>query len=173
MASWGANARFKRFSLNILFDTKRGGQFVSRTKDVMAFNGTSWETAEHGRAPYIFPNSVYLDQDNKPVENTTVKFLPQDYFSNMPYGRHVLDASYVKLREVSLTYKIPKSVLKNSPFGDLSFGIFGNNLFLWTPSENRYVDPEINSAGATNLQGFDFTAQPSQRNFGFNISASF
>jgi TonB-linked SusC/RagA family outer membrane protein len=173
MASWGANARFKGFSMNILFDMKHGGQFVSRTKDIVAFVGTSWETAEHGRTPYIFPNSVYLDQDNKPVENTTVKFLPQDYFSNLPYGRNVIDASYVKLREVSLSYKIPGSMLKNSPFGELTFGIFGNNLVLWTPDENKYADPEINSAGATNLQGFDFTAQPSQRNFGFNISVSF
>ena len=173
IASWGVNARFKGFSLNVLFDTKQGGQFVSRTKDIIAFNGTSWETAEHGRTPYIFPNSVYYDTDNKLVENTTVKFLPQDYFSNLPYGRNVIDASYVKLREISLSYKIPRSLFKNSPFGDLTFGIFGNNLALWTPDENKYADPEINSAGATNLQGFDFTAQPSQRNFGFNISVSF
>jgi TonB-linked SusC/RagA family outer membrane protein len=173
IASWGANARIKGFSLNILFDTKQGGQFVSRTKDILAFVGTSWETVEYGRAPYVFPNSVYLDQDNKLVENTTVKFLPQDYFSNLPYGRNVIDASYVKLREISISYKIPRSMLKNTPFGDLSFGIFGNNLVLWTSSANKYADPEINSAGATNLQGFDFTAQPSQRNFGFNISVSF
>ncbi|THU31539.1 SusC/RagA family TonB-linked outer membrane protein [Niastella caeni] len=173
IASWGANARYKGFNLNFLFDTKRGGQFVSRTKDIMAFVGTSWETAEFGRKPYVFPNSVYYDQDNKLVTNTNITFLPQDYFTNMPYGRQVIDASYVKLREVSLTYRIPKSVLKNSFFGDLTFGIFGNNLVLWTPDANKYIDPEINSAGSTNLQGFDFTAQPSQRNFGFNISASF
>jgi hypothetical protein len=55
----------------------------------------------------------------------------------------------------------------------VTVGLFGNNLFIWTPRENRYVDPEINSAGATNLQGFDFTAQPSQRNFGFSITATF
>lgn len=173
IASWGMNARYKGFALSVLFDTKQGGQFVSRTKDIMAFVGTSWETVEYGREPYLFPNSVYYDQSDKLVTNTDAKVLPQDYFSNLPYGRNVIDASYVKLREVSLSYKIPKSVLKNSLFGDLTFGIFGNNLVLWTPSQNKYVDPEINSAGATNLQGFDFTAQPSQRNFGFNISASF
>lgn len=173
LASWGVNARYKGFALNILFDTKQGGQFVSRTKDIMAFVGTSWETIEYGREPYLFPNSVYYDQDDKLITNTDAKVLPQNYFSNLPYGRNVLDASYVKLREASLSYRIPKSVLKNSLFGDLTFGIFGNNLILWTPSQNKYVDPEINSAGATNLQGFDFTAQPSQRNFGFNISASF
>jgi TonB-linked SusC/RagA family outer membrane protein len=173
VASLGANIRFKEWSFNILFDRKSGGQFVSRTKDIIDFNGTAWETAEHGREPYVFPNSVYYDATNKLVENTSIKMLPQDYFSNLPYGRNVIDASYVKLREVSLSYKLKKSALKNSPFGDLTFGLFGNNLFLWVPAVNKYVDPEINSAGATNLQGFDFTAQPSQRNFGFNISASF
>jgi hypothetical protein len=173
IASWGANIRYKGWGFNILFDTKQGGQFVSRTKDLIAFNGTSWETAEFGRDPYVFPNSVYYDQDNKLVPNTDIKFLPQDYFSNLPYGRNVIDASYVKLREASLTYKISKSKLKNSFFGDITVGIFGNNLVLWTPDVNKYADPEINSAGATNLQGFDFTAQPSQRNFGFNVSVSF
>lgn len=173
IASLGANLRYKGWSFGFLFDTKQGGQFVSRTKDIMDFNGTAWETAQYGREPYIFPNSVYYDQSDKLITNTDVKFLPQDYFSNMPYGQHVIDASYVKLREMSLSYKLPKTVLKKSPFGDLTVGLFGNNLFLWTPSANKYIDPEINSAGATNLQGFDFTAQPSQRNFGFNISASF
>ncbi|OQP48961.1 SusC/RagA family TonB-linked outer membrane protein [Niastella yeongjuensis] len=173
IASLGANIRYQQWSFNVLFDRKSGGQFVSRTKDIIDFNGTAWETAEHGREPYVFPNSVYLDPTNKLVENTSIKMLPQNYFSDLPYGRNVIDASYVKLREISLSYKLKKSALKNGPFGDLTFGLFGNNLFLWVPSANKYVDPEINSAGATNLQGFDFTAQPSQRNFGFNISASF
>lgn len=173
IASWGANLRYKGWAFSFLFDTKQGGQFVSRTKEIMAFNGTSWETAQYGRERYVFPNSVYYDQSDKLVTNTDVKFSPQDYLSNMPYGQHVIDASYVKLREVSLSYKLPKTVLKKSPFGELTVGLFGNNLLLWTPSANKYIDPEINSAGATNLQGFDFTAQPSQRNFGFNISASF
>ena len=173
LASWGTTMRYKGFTLNLLFDTKQGGFFVSRTKDITAFNGTSEETAENGRDPYIFPNSVYYDENDKLVENTSVPFLPQDYFPALPYGQNVIDASYVKLREASLSYRIPKKNLDRTPFGDITVGIFGNNLFLWTPAENRYADPEINSAGATNLQGFDYTAQPSQRNFGFNVSVSF
>ncbi len=119
------------------------------------------------------PTPVYYDENDKLVENTSVPFLPQDYFPALPYGQNVIDASYVKLREASLSYRIPKKNLDRTPFGDITVGIFGNNLFLWTPAENRYADPEINSAGATNLQGFDYTAQPSQRNFGFNVSVSF
>jgi hypothetical protein len=52
-------------------------------------------------------------------------------------------------------------------------GVFGNNLFIWTPSENKYADPEVNSAGAGNAQGFDYTAQPSLRNYGINVKVSF
>lgn len=173
IASLGTTLRFKGFSLNLLFDTKQGGYFVSRTKDITDFNGTAWETAEFGRDPYVFPNSVYTDETGKTVENTSVKFLPQDYFPAIPYGRHVIDASFVKFREASLNYKLPKRILDKTPFGQLSVGIFGNNLALWTPSENKYADPEVNSAGATNLQGFDFSAQPSQRNFGFNVNITF
>jgi hypothetical protein len=51
--------------------------------------------------------------------------------------------------------------------------LFGNNLWIRTAKENRYADPEINSAGAGNLQGFDFTAQPSVRNYGVNLRVTF
>lgn len=173
LASLGATARYKGFSFNILFDTKHGGYFVSRTRDITSFVGVSAETVEHGRTPYIFPNSVYEDADGKLVENTSVTFLPQDYFPARPYGQNVTDASYVKLREASLSYRLPKRILDRTPFGNITVGVFGNNLFLWTPSENKYADPEVNSAGATNLQGFDYTAQPSQRNYGFNVVLSF
>jgi outer membrane receptor protein involved in Fe transport len=173
IASWGFNASYKGWSLRVLMDTKHGGNFVSRTKEITDFNGTAWETAEFGRQPYIFPNSVHEDASGKLVPNTDVKFLPEQFFTNQPWGVNVLDATYVKLREVSLSYRIPKKALTKSPFGDITVGLFGNNLLIWTPKKNRWVDPEINSAGATNLQGFDFTAQPSQRNFGFNVSVSF
>jgi TonB-linked SusC/RagA family outer membrane protein len=175
MASWGFNAGYKGWNLRVLMDTKQGGYFVSRTKNLIDFNGTAMETAEGGRNRKIWPNSVYMDAaQNKLVENTDKKYLPYSYFVNrIPWGQHVLDATYVKLREVSLSYRIPKKALSKSPFGDITVGLFGNNLLLWTPSRNEFVDPEINSAGATNLQGFDFTAQPSQRNFGFNVSVSF
>jgi TonB-linked SusC/RagA family outer membrane protein len=175
MASWGFNASFKGWNLRVLMDTKQGGQFVSRTKNLIDFNGTAAETVEGGRNRLIWPNSVYMDPaQNKLVENTDKKYLPYSYFVNrIPWGQHVLSATYVKLREVSLSYRIPKKALAKSPFGDITVGLFGNNLLVWTPSKNEFVDPEINSAGATNLQGFDFTAQPSQRNFGFNVSVSF
>ncbi|MCK7558923.1 TonB-dependent receptor [Chitinophaga sedimenti] len=172
--SLGTNVTYKSFSFNVLFDTKQGGKFYSRTKDIMDFVGTAKETAVGNREEQIFPNSVYPDNDGKSVVNTEYLYYPQTYFSSqIPAGQHVLDASYIKLREVSLTYRIPKQVLNRTFLGDASVGVFGNNLWLKTASNNKYADPEINSGGATNEQGLDFTAQPSLRNFGFNLRVTF
>ena len=172
-ASLGTNLNFKGFSLGLLFDTKQGGKFYSRTKDIMAFVGTSAETADGDRAGYVFPNSVYTDASGKYVPNTSVKFNPQTYYSNIVDGQNVLDASYIKLREANLTYALPKRLLDRTPFGNASVSLFGNNLWIKTAKENRYVDPEVNSAGAGNTQGFDFTAQPSVRNYGVSLKVTF
>lgn len=172
-ASLGTNLNYKQFSLGVLFDTKQGGVFYSRTRDILGFNGTSLETGGE-RIGTIYPNSVYLDAAGNSVPNTTVGYNKQDYFGDSrPAGTNIVDASYIKLRSASLSYQFTKDQLKRSPFGALSVGIYGNNLFIWTAKENQFADPEINSAGAGNVQGFDFTAQPSVRNYGINVKVSF
>ena len=171
-ASAGANIKYKNFSMNVLFDTKHGGVFYSRTRDLLGFNGTSQETGGD-RIGVIFPNSVYLDENGNSVVNTNVLYNKQDYYSDLVPGQHMVDATYVKLRSLSLAYTFNKQQLTKSPFGQLTIGVFGNNLFIWTPSQNKYADPEVNSAGAGNVQGFDYTAQPSVRNFGLNVKVSF
>jgi TonB-linked SusC/RagA family outer membrane protein len=173
-ASWGANATYKGFSFNILFDTKQGNQFYSRTKDIMDFNGTALETAEGGREDVPFANSVVDDGTGKLVPNTDLTYSKQIYYSSViPAGQAVIDASYIRLREASLSYRLPRQLLNRTPFGDLTVGLFGNNLALWTAKQNKFADPEVNSGGAGNEQGFDFTAQPSLRNYGFNVRVTF
>ena len=171
-ASIGTNIKYKNFALNALFDTKHGGVFYSRTRDIMGFNGTSAESGGP-RIGVIFPNSVYIDQAGNTVENQSATYNKQDYYSDLVAGQHIVDASFVKLRSLSLSYQFSKNFLKNSPLGALTVGLFGNNLFIWTPKSNQFADPEVNSAGAGNAQGFDYTAQPSVRNYGINIRASF
>jgi TonB-linked SusC/RagA family outer membrane protein len=172
IASLGANFRYKNLTLNVLFDTKQGGVFYSRTRDIMGFNGTSAETGGE-RIGVVYPNSVYLDEAGNSVVNTTARFNKQDYYSDLIPGASIVDASFVKLRSLGIAYTFSKAQLQKSPFGELTIGLFGNNLFIWTPKENGYADPEVNSAGAGNAQGFDFTAQPSVRNYGLNLRVSF
>jgi TonB-linked SusC/RagA family outer membrane protein len=176
IASWGTSLKYKGFSLNVLFDTKQGGKFYSGTKRIMDFVGVSPETAENDRNPYIYPNSVIDNGDGTYSPNTTVKTDPYDYYTTLlqtTESPHILDASYVKLREASLYYTIPDSWLKKTPFGTGSVGIFGNNLLIWTAKENVYVDPEANSGGATNVQGYEYMARPSLRNYGISLKVTF
>lgn len=171
-ASWGTNLTYKNWSLNALFDMKHGGKFFSRTKDIMAFVGSSLETAGE-RNGVIFPNSVYLDDNGNSVVNTEYTYNKQDYYPYREAGVSVIDGSYVKLRSMAISYTFNKQQLTRTPFGALTIGLYGNNLFIWTPKENQFADPEINSTGAGNDQGFDFTAQPSVRNYGLNVKVSF
>jgi TonB-linked SusC/RagA family outer membrane protein len=171
-ASLGANIKYKNLSMNFLFDTKRGGVFYSRTRDILGFNGTSEESGGE-RIGVIFPNSVYLDESGNSVVNTDVRYNKQDYYSDLVAGQHMVDATYIKLRTLAISYTFNKQQLNKSPFGALTIGVFGNNLFIWTPESNKYADPEVNSSGAGNVQGFDYTALPSVRNYGLNVKVSF
>ncbi|MBB6273569.1 TonB-linked SusC/RagA family outer membrane protein [Pedobacter cryoconitis] len=172
-ASFGTNFRFKQVTFGVLFDIKHGGVFYSRTKGTLAFVGASAETGGD-RFNQIWPNSVTLDANGNSVPNTSITYNKQDYYSgSLNPGTNIVDASYVKMRSANISYAFTKDQLRRTPFGALSIGVFGNNLFIWTPNSNQFADPEVNSAGAGNLQGFDFTAQPSLRNYGVNLKVSF
>ncbi|WEK19396.1 MAG: SusC/RagA family TonB-linked outer membrane protein [Candidatus Pedobacter colombiensis] len=171
-ASFGTNFKFKQINFGVLFDVKQGGKFSSRTKSITDFAGTAAETGGV-RFGAIFPNSVYLDANGNSVVNTTYTYNKEDYFGNTIPGVNIIDASYVKVRSATLSYQFSKDQLRGTPFGVLVIGLYGNNLFLWAAKENKYADPEVNSAGSTNLQGFDFTAQPAVRNYGINLKVSF
>jgi hypothetical protein len=155
--------------------------FFSNTKAITDFNGTSLETAYNNRQDYVFPNSVYeTTSGGKPtgnyVTNNSQSFHPYTYYTSTEQfapGQDIIDASYIKLREVSLTYELPKKWIKKTPFGSVSIGVFGNNLIIWTPGVNAYVDPEQNSSGASNAQGYEFSSNPSQRNYGFDLKLTF
>ncbi len=173
LASFGSNASYKGWSLNILFDVKQGGKFYSRNKDIMDFVGTSIETTTNNREDYVWANSVVENPDGTYSPNTT-PFHQYDYYTAIiPSGQHLIDASYVKLRELAVGYTFPTKWLTKTPFGSATLGIFGNNLAIWTAKENVYGDPEQNSSGSSNAQGFDFTSNFSQRNYGVNLKVTF
>ncbi len=174
IASFGSNVRFKGLRLGFVFDTKQGGVFYSRTRNTMQFVGTSKETAINNRETFVIENSVVKNADGT-VSPNTVGADVRSYFNiaNNTPALALVDGSFVKLREATLSYTFPSDMLGKTFFKEVTVGLFGNNLFLWTPESNQYADPEINSNGTGNTQGFDFTAQPSQRNYGFNVKVSF
>jgi TonB-linked SusC/RagA family outer membrane protein len=178
MASWGTDLSYKGLKLHALFFTKQGGKFYSQNKMIMDENGTSEATTVNGRNPYVWENSVYqVPNTNIYLPNTT-KHSPYDYYTALQpqqlAAQGIVNGSYVRLQELSLSYKIPQRYYERSPFGGLEAGIFGNNLILWTATSNKYDDPEATSAGAMgNGQGFNYTARPSLRNYGVYVKVNF
>jgi len=175
LASFGLNASYKGFGIRALVDMKEGGLFASQTKFSGDFNGTSVNTTIYNREPFIIPNSVIDNGDGTFSENT-VAITEQDYFTNydQPVSAYLIDASFVKLREVELSYTLPKKLLKNTFITSARMAIFGKNLFYWLPDENKYADPEVNGPALTgNAQGIETTQTPSQRSLGLNLQLSF
>jgi len=79
----------------------------------------------------------------------------------------VEDASYVKLREVSLSYNLPQKSLKKLPFRNVSISIVGRNLFFFHKNTKDF-DPESNVSSG-NGQGLEGNALPGTRRYGFNL----
>lgn len=171
--SFGLGATiYKRIKANIMFDYKNGGYLYSRTKDIVEFLGSGATTVINNREDYVIPNTVNLVGGSY-VANTTAASV-QDWMTQQSDAENnMIDASYFKLRELSLYYSIPMTSKITKYVKGIDIGLFGNNLFLWTPSENKYVDPEINSFGTGNIQGFDYSNIPSVRSIGANIKLTF
>lgn len=178
IASWGTDLSYKGIKLHALFTTKQGGQFYSQNKLNMNFTGTSEASTVNNRNPFVMPNSVNrIGNTNNYVTNTTA-MSPYEYYTNVESNnlpaQGLVNASYVRLQELSLSYAIPQKYYKRSPFGQLEAGIYGNNLLLWTAESNKYDDPENTSAGALgNGQGFNYLARPSLRNYGAYLKVTF
>ena len=176
IAGWNNVFNYEGFTLSFLFDMKQGGTFYSRTMALQEFVGTDPRTLYNDRQPFVVPNSVIQTPDGKFQTNTTKVLNAQDYWTNYSSAlaiEQLLDASYIKLRELSLSYRLPREWLKNSPFAGIQVGVTGRNLFLWTPKENTYVDPEASSFGTGNVQGYEYGTIPSIRNYGVNVKVTF
>jgi len=84
---------------------------------------------------------------------------------------HVYDASYVKLREVALSYSLPTKLLGKTPLNSISISAVGRNL--WIISKNMpYSDPEA-GLSAGNVQGYQSGPAPSQKEVGVNVKIKF
>lgn len=175
---------YKGVSLSFDFDIRKGGVMYSRTKSVNYFVGNAIQTAYNSRHPFIVPNSVVqtgTDANGAPVygENTTALNATNlyNYWNNGAdnYDADFLvDKSYVKLRSVVLSWDLPKAWLAKTFLTGVKVSVFGNNLFLWTPSSNTFIDPESTSFG-NDLSGNygEYSANPSSRKIGFNVSVKF
>jgi len=97
------------------------------------------------------------------------------YTSNAPRAMYVYDASYVKLREASISYSLPQSMVnKLRAFKEISVAVIGRNL--WIIHKNmKYSDPEdgLSSGTSNGAGGYQSGAYPTVRSYGFNVKFRF
>lgn len=169
---------WKGISLSFLIDIRHGGDILSRVINDVRRTGTAEETAElprfesDGVTPtrnYVVPG-VYADGSPNTIPVTSQEYF-QSMFSFANPGEGVFDASWVRLREASLFYSLPKSLLEKTPFGNIEIGVNGRNLLLKT--DVPHIDPETNLTGASNSQGLEFNTMPNARTYGAVLKFTF
>lgn len=172
--------KYKNLSLSFAFDWKEGGKMYSRTKDLSYFVGNGIETTYNDRNTFIIPNSVNDNGDGTYSENTTPIAL-EDYYSYFndnqnpaTQGAFLIDKTFIRMRDISLYYNLDKKIVEKIGLTKFTIGIYGRNLFLWTPDRNPYIDPEVTSFGNDLLSEYgEFAANPSQRAYGCVLKVSF
>lgn len=171
---------YKNVVLSFGIDWKQGGEMYSYTKRLSHFTGNGIETIYNDRNPFIIPNSVVDNGDGTYSENTTpISFESTTDFYNTQNNpgieqSHVIDKTFVRLRDVSFTYNFSQKFLKGTGLSGSSISVYGKNLAMWTPDENPYIDPELSTFGDGLLseQG-EFGANPSQRSYGVSLKLTF
>ena len=179
----GSILSYKNLSFSFDFDIRQGGMMYSATKETNYFVGNVIQTSYNDRNSFIIPNSVKEVDDGDGtysyVENTTPIATSDicNYYADgadMLGSQFLVDKSFIKLRSVVLGYSLPARWINNTFLGDVRVSVFGNNLLLWTPASNTYIDPELTSFG-NDLEGNygEYIANPSTRQYGFNVSVKF
>jgi TonB-linked SusC/RagA family outer membrane protein len=166
---------YKAFTFRVQMEYTHGGDFYSATSSVLLGRGVTRDTEFDRALPYILPG---VTADKKP--NTKQISATEAYFNNTVAGgaadeAGIYDATNIRIREASLTYNMPQSILKRLPFGAVSFSVSGNNLWYFAPNFPKYVhfDPETSGLGVSNGKGLEFFTGPSSRRIGASIRVTF
>jgi TonB-linked SusC/RagA family outer membrane protein len=166
--NFGTDITFKGVTLHALFDGRKGGLFYSGTKLSTEFNGTASTTLLNDRKPFVVENSVNTDGSANTTETSAYA-----YFRGLPASSYLLDASFLKLRELTLSYNIPISN-KVAGIKSMSVGLFGRNLKFWVAEENTFADPEVGGVGgASDAVGIETTTTPASKSYGVEVRLNF
>ncbi|UFH31164.1 SusC/RagA family TonB-linked outer membrane protein [Chryseobacterium sp. C-71] len=172
--------RYKDFSVSFLIDVRHGGDVFSSDMYYGLASGLFPETAVDGyrnSVPVLAGVNPNGQQNSTPVDTSAID--PNEYGNNpydgyaiAPDKRFVYDGSYVKLREASITYSLPKSLLVNTFINDAKISIVGRNL--WIIHKNLpYADPESSQMGGLYSYGSSVGSVPTTRELGVNFTFKF
>ena len=176
---------YKNFQLTASLDFRYGGVMYSGTADLLLFTGNAKATTYNDRRPFIVPNSVVASTDasGKTTYSENKTAIDQANYGNYfyptsnpgtSYSYRIFDKSFLKMRDITLSYKLPVSWISRIKANQMTVGIYARNLLLWTPSANMYVDPEGTNLG-NDLAGElgEFRAAPTSKSLGVMLKVTF
>ena len=168
---------FKGLSIRAQFDWQQGGDIWGSTASTLTARGIAGETSFDRFVPVIV-NGLKEDSDGTLVPNDIQVTSNNAYWRNTGVWydeNRIFDGTVVRLREVSLSYSFPKSLLDKTPFGTASLTISGQNMWYKAVNfpESINFDPEVLSLGVGNGRGFDFVTGPTAKRYGATLSFTF
>lgn len=162
---------YKNLSLSATFDWKSGGVMYSGTNGLLDLYGVSGNTGDR-TSTFVYDgykadgskNDIVRGGSNDPLAYQT---LYSDVLGNID-EYYVRPSDYLKLRDVTLKYRLPKTWI---PKVDIALSVFARNILLWSALDN--LDPE-SSQGNTNMAGgFERFSMPQAASYGFGVDVNF
>ena len=170
----GTTLSYQNLQLDVLVDVRKGGRIYSNTHATGTEGGTL-EGTTCCRNQNVVGDGVVQNEDGSFSENTTeapyVTWL-RTYYDRPNVESNSFDATYAKLREVTLQYNFTPSWLAENGVQNVGISVVGRNLFLWT--DVPHIDPETTISSDGELTpGFEVQQLPSTRSFGMNLRLDF
>ena len=175
---------FKNFSVSALIDIRQGGDMWCGTCGIIDYFGTSQTSADLREQTVVWDGVVNIGTADEPnyVANTKevayadpAAGVGGSYWARYGFGgiteMSIYETSWVRLRDLSLTYRIPNSALEKLSIADASVSVSGRNL--WLSTDYPGIDPETNLTGATNGFGLDYFNMPNTKSYAFTLRLSF
>jgi TonB-linked SusC/RagA family outer membrane protein len=163
---------FKGLALRAQLDYSKGGKMIASTPSILLARGLAKETDFDRSLPIVLPG---VDANGQP---NTIQLSPTTAYFDMYLNADeltVYDATLIRLREVSLSYSLPTNLLSNTPFGNISFVLSGQNLWYRAPNFPRSTnfDPETSSTGVGPGRGLELLSGPSSKRYGASVRITF
>lgn len=191
----GTTLTYKNLSLSALFDIKVGADLYSmsarasyesgKSKETLAGREEWYRSEEQRQAAGIAKGSPdwtptggfiapgVIDNGDGTYRPNDIYINPEDYWMsvcrNAP-SMFIYDNSYIKCREITLSYRVPQSWLKNVVKGLTVSFVARNPFIVWKKIPN--IDPDSNYNNTTGM-GLEYGSLPSRRSYGFNVNLKF
>jgi TonB-linked SusC/RagA family outer membrane protein len=165
---------WKNWTVNMQWEYQQGGDIYATTVGALIGRGLVEDTDFDRTQSIVLPGIRQATGQPNDIQLTAT----EAYFDNIGFGFDealIYDATHLRLREASISYRLPKKWLDRTPFGTVSLTLSGQNLFVKafnTPDSVNY-DPELNSLGVGNSQGFDYLTSWNSRRYGMSVKVTF